>query len=136
MNNFVYHNPTELIFGKGQLSLLQEKAKQLGSTVLIVYGGGSIKRSGLYDKTVSLLQDAGCRVLELPGVEPNPRLSTVKKGIEICRQEGVDWILAVGGGSVIDAAKAVAVGVPYEEMFGTSIRELHSHRQLCRWERC
>lgn len=114
MNNFVYYNPTQLIFGKGQLSMLKEKAQQLGTTVLMVYGGGSIKRSGLYDKILALLSDAGCRVLELPGVEPNPRLSTVKKGIEICRQEGVDWILAVGGGSVIDASKAVAVGVPYE----------------------
>jgi alcohol dehydrogenase YqhD (iron-dependent ADH family) len=114
MNNFVYHNPTELIFGRGQLSRLQEKAKQLGTTVLLVFGGGSIKRSGLYDKVMSQLQEAGCRVHELSGVEPNPRLSTVKKGIELCRQEGVDWILAVGGGSVIDAAKAVAVGVPYE----------------------
>lgn len=113
MNNFVYHNPTELIFGRGQLAVLEAKAKQLGSTVLLVYGGGSIKRSGLYDKVVSLLEAASCRVIELPGVEPNPRLSTVKKGIEQCRQEGVDWILAVGGGSVIDAAKAVAVGVPY-----------------------
>lgn len=114
MNNFVYRNPTELIFGRGQLSVLEAKAKQLGSTVLLVYGGGSIKRSGLYDKVVSQLQAAECRVSELSGVEPNPRLSTVKKGIELCRQEGVDWILAVGGGSVIDAAKAVAVGVPYE----------------------
>lgn len=114
MNNFVYHNPTELIFGRGELTRLEEKAKQLGSTVLLVYGGGSIKRFGLYDKVVSLLQGAGCRILELPGVEPNPRLSTVKKGIELCRQEGVDWVLAVGGGSVIDASKAVAVGVPYE----------------------
>lgn len=114
MNPFVYHNPTQLIFGRGQLSMLKEKAEQLGQTVLLVYGGGSIKRSGLYEKVVSLLQEAGCRVLELSGVEPNPRLSTVKKGIELCRQEGVNWILAVGGGSVIDAAKAVAVGVPYE----------------------
>ena len=114
MNNFIYRNPTELIFGRGQLSHLEEKAKQLGSTVLMVYGGGSIKRSGLYDKVVSLLQGAGCRVLELPGIEPNPRLATVKKGIELSRQEGVDWVLAVGGGSVIDASKAIAVGVPYE----------------------
>ena len=114
MNPFVYHNPTQLIFGRGQLSMLKEKAEQLGQTVLLVYGGGSIKRTGLYEKVVSLLQEADCRVLELSGVEPNPRLSTVKKGIELCRQEGVNWILAVGGGSVIDAAKAVAVGVPYE----------------------
>ncbi len=114
MENFVYYNPTQLIFGRGQLAQLEDKAKQLGSTVLLVYGGGSIKRSGLYDKVVSLLQAAGNRVLELPGVEPNPRLGTVQKGIDLCRAEGVDWILAVGGGSVIDAAKAVAVGVPYE----------------------
>lgn len=114
MNPFVYQNPTQLLFGRGQLSVLQEKAKQLGLTVLLVYGGGSIKRTGLYEKVVSLLQEAGCRVVELPGVEPNPRLSTVKKGIELCRAEGVNWILAVGGGSVIDAAKAVAVGVPYQ----------------------
>ncbi|WP_400162350.1 iron-containing alcohol dehydrogenase [Brevibacillus sp. TJ4] len=114
MNNFVYRNPTELIFGRGQISHLEEKAKQLGSTVLMVYGGGSIKRSGLYDKVVSLLEKAGCRVLELSGVEPNPRLGTVKKGIELARQEGADWVLAVGGGSVIDASKAIAVGIPYE----------------------
>lgn len=114
MNNFVYRNPTELIFGAGQLSHLPEKARQLGSTVLLVYGGCSIKRSGLYDQVTAHLAEAGCRVIELPGVEPNPRLATVKKGIELCRQERADWILAVGGGSVIDAAKAVAVGVPYD----------------------
>ncbi|CAJ1001152.1 MULTISPECIES: iron-containing alcohol dehydrogenase [Bacillales] len=114
MDNFVYHNPTELIFGRGQLEKLKEKAAQLGSTVLLVYGGGSIKRNGLYDKVIALLQAAGCTIHELPGVEPNPRLSTVKKGIELCRRERVDWILAVGGGSVIDASKAIAVGVPYE----------------------
>ncbi|MGZ0051829.1 iron-containing alcohol dehydrogenase [Brevibacillus gelatini] len=114
MENFVYYNPTQLIFGRGQLAQLEEKAKQLGSKVLLVYGGGSIKRSGLYDKVIAHLQAAACRVVELPGVEPNPRLSTVKKGIDLCRTEGVDWILAVGGGSVIDAAKAIAVGVPYE----------------------
>lgn len=114
MNNFIYHNPTELIFGKGQLSHLKDKAAKLGASVLLVYGGGSIKRTGLYDKIISLLQEAGCQVHELAGVEPNPRLSTVKKGIGICREQGVNWILAVGGGSVIDASKAIAVGVPYE----------------------
>ncbi|MEJ8544046.1 iron-containing alcohol dehydrogenase [Brevibacillus borstelensis] len=114
MNHFVYHNPTELIFGKGQLSHLKDKAAKLGSSVLLVYGGGSIKRSGLYDKIISLLGEAGCQMHELAGVEPNPRLSTVKKGIDICRKQGVDWVLAVGGGSVIDASKAIAVGVPYE----------------------
>jgi alcohol dehydrogenase YqhD (iron-dependent ADH family) len=114
MNNFVYHNPTELIFGKGQLSHLGEKVKKLGKSILLVYGGGSIKKFGLYDKVMNILNEQGCRVVELPGVEPNPRLSTVRKGIELCRREKVDWILAVGGGSVIDAAKAVAVGAVYE----------------------
>jgi alcohol dehydrogenase YqhD (iron-dependent ADH family) len=114
MNNFVYHNPTQLIFGKGQIVHLQEKAKELGKNILLVYGGGSIKRFGLYEKVLSILGEQGCRVVELAGVEPNPRLSTVKKGIELCRQEGIDWILAVGGGSVIDAAKAVAVGALYD----------------------
>lgn len=88
MENFVYYNPTQLIFGRGQLAQLEEKAKQLGNTVLLVYGGGSIKRSGLYDKVTALLQAAGCRVLELPGVEPNPRLSTVKKGLICAGQKG------------------------------------------------
>src|SRR5690606_32316241 len=85
-----------------------------GRNVLLVYGGGSIKSTGLYDQTIKLLKEADITVHELPGIEPNPRLSTVKKGIDICRKEGVDFILAVGGGSVIDAAKAVAAGVPYD----------------------
>ncbi|UFJ40011.1 iron-containing alcohol dehydrogenase [Brevibacillus humidisoli] len=114
MNNFIYRNPTELIFGKGQLSKLAEKVEAYGRKILLVYGGGSIKRFGLYDKVMSILGEHGCQVAELAGVEPNPRLSTVQKGIELCRQQQIDWILAVGGGSVIDAAKAVAVGVPYD----------------------
>lgn len=114
MNNFVFQNPTELIFGKGQLSQLANKVEQLGRTILLVYGGGSIKKSGLYDKVLSILNEKNCKVLELAGVEPNPRLSTVNNGIELCKNEQVDWILAVGGGSVIDAAKAMAVGALYE----------------------
>ncbi|NGQ95679.1 iron-containing alcohol dehydrogenase [Brevibacillus sp. SYP-B805] len=114
MNNFVYHNPTELLFGKGQLSRLGDKVEKLGKRILLVYGGGSIKRNGLYDKVMAILNEQGCHVAELPGVEPNPRLTTVYKGIELCRREKIDWVLAVGGGSVIDAAKAVAVGAVYE----------------------
>lgn len=113
MNNFGYRNPTELIFGRGQLSVLAEKIKQYGKRVLLVYGGGSIKRFGLYDKVMAILAEQGCEVIELAGVEPNPRLTTVHKGIALCREHKLDWILAVGGGSVLDAAKAVAVGVPY-----------------------
>ncbi|WP_126428688.1 iron-containing alcohol dehydrogenase [Brevibacillus marinus] len=113
MNNFVYRNPTELIFGRGQLSALAEKINQHGKRVLLVYGGGSIKRFGLYDKVMAILAEQGCEVFELAGVEPNPRLSTVHKGIALCREQKLEWILAVGGGSVLDAAKAIAVGVPY-----------------------
>jgi len=114
MNNFIFHNPTRLIFGRGQLAQLRLELADPGKRVLLVYGGGSIKRSGLYDDITSILREAGAKLHELPGVEPNPRLSTVRKGVEICRREQVDFILAVGGGSVIDCTKAIAVGARYE----------------------
>ncbi|MGG3691283.1 iron-containing alcohol dehydrogenase [Heyndrickxia ginsengihumi] len=114
MNSFTFHNPTELIFGKGQLSQLENKIDQLGSKILLVYGGGSIKKSGLYDKLQTIFQKKNCEIVELAGVEPNPRLSTVHKGIEFIREHKLNWILAVGGGSVIDASKAMAVGALYD----------------------
>ncbi|RAP29571.1 hypothetical protein C2W64_03219 [Brevibacillus laterosporus] len=114
MNNFVYHNPTQLIFGKGQLSQLSKKIETLGKNILLVYGGGSIKKTGLYDKIIAICAEQGSNVTELFGVEPNPRLHTVKKGIDLCHSNQIDWILAVGGGSVIDAAKAIAVGAVYD----------------------
>ena len=114
MNPFTFYNPTELIFGKGQLEKLDEKIDQLGKRILLVYGGGSIKRSGLYDKLQAIFEKKGCQVRELAGVEPNPRLSTVKKGISLIRENELDWILAVGGGSVIDCSKAIAGGALYD----------------------
>lgn len=114
MNNFVFHNPTRLIFGRGQLTQLRPELERYGKRVLVVYGGGSIKRTGLYDEVLSILRDAGAEVHELAGVEPNPRLGTVHKGVEICRREQIDFILAIGGGSVIDCVKAIAVGARYE----------------------
>lgn len=114
MNPFTFYNPTELIFGKGQLEKLNEKIDQLGKRILLVYGGGSIKRSGLYDKLQAIFEKKGCHVRELAGVEPNPRLSTVKKGISLIRENELDWILAVGGGSVIDCSKAIAGGALYD----------------------
>jgi len=114
MNPFTFYNPTELIFGKGQLEKLDEKIDQLGKRILLVYGGGSIKRSGLYDKLQAIFEKKGCHVRELAGVEPNPRLSTVKKGISLIRENELDWILAVGGGSVIDCSKAIAGGALYD----------------------
>jgi alcohol dehydrogenase YqhD (iron-dependent ADH family) len=113
MKNFTYYNPTKLIFGKGQLEQLKTEVPLYGKKVLLVYGGGSIKRSGLYDNVVNTLKEIGSEVFELSGVEPNPRLTTAKKGIDICHKEGIQFILAVGGGSVIDCTKLIAAGAKY-----------------------
>lgn len=114
MENFIYRNPTKLIFGKGQIEALKTEIPKYGKKVLLVYGGGSIKKSGLYEKVMSTLEEIGVEVVELSGVEPNPRLSTAKKGIEICKSEQIDFILAVGGGSVIDCTKLIAAGAKYD----------------------
>ncbi|MCF8564058.1 iron-containing alcohol dehydrogenase [Alicyclobacillus tolerans] len=115
MNSFRFYNPTALYYGKGQIEKhLASEVKRYGTKVLLVYGGGSIKRNGLYDKVTGILKEAGVQWLELSGVEPNPRLTTVRRGIETCRSEGVDLILAVGGGSVIDCSKAIAMGTKFE----------------------
>jgi alcohol dehydrogenase len=114
MDNFTFFNPTKLIFGKDTVEQLKAEVPRYGKKVLLVYGGGSIKRNGLYDQVLSLLKEADVEVYELSGVEPNPRISTVKKGVEICRNEGIDFLLAVGGGSVIDCTKAIAAGAKYE----------------------
>jgi alcohol dehydrogenase YqhD (iron-dependent ADH family) len=114
LQKFSYQNPVKLIFGKGQLEQLKNELAPYGKKLLLVYGGGSIKRNGLYDEVHSILRDLGVEVTELSGVEPNPRLSTVQKGIELGRKNEVDFILAVGGGSVLDCVKAIAVGLKYE----------------------
>ena len=115
MNPFRFHNPTVLYYGKGQIEMhLANEVKQYGQRVLLVYGGGSIKRNGLYDKVMASLASAEATVYELSGVEPNPRLTTVYRGIDICRTEDIDLILAVGGGSVLDCAKAVAMGSKFD----------------------
>ena len=115
MKDFNYYAPTRVVFGRGSEARLPELVKQYGGTkVLIHYGGGSARRYGLLDKVEQMLNDAGIDFVELGGVVPNPLLSKVKEGIGLCCREGVDFILAVGGGSVIDSAKAIAYGVPYE----------------------
>lgn len=113
MNNFKYSIPTTIYFGKDQLGHLSE-LKERGSKVLLVYGGGSIKRSGLYDAAMKILQEAGLTVTELSGVEPNPRIESVRKGVELCKADAIEMVLAIGGGSVIDCAKVVAAGACYE----------------------
>lgn len=114
MDNFVFQWPTKIIFGKGTESSVGSEAKNFGRKVLLHYGGGSIKRSGLYDKIVKSLQEAQIEFIELGGVQPNPRVSLVREGIRLCREHQIDLILAIGGGSVIDSAKAMSAGVFYD----------------------
>lgn len=112
MNNFNFCVPTDIRFGKDQIACLPEELKKYGKKVLLVYGGGSIKRTGLYDSIMKLLKDF--EVFELPGIEPNPKLSSVEKGAGICKENGIDVILAVGGGSCIDASKHIACAAFYD----------------------
>lgn len=118
MNNFTFYSPTEFVFGKGTEMQTGELVRKYGaSKVLIVYGGGSVVRSGLLERVRQTLAQTGIPCLELGGVQPNPIDIKVYEGIDLCRREGVDFVLAVGGGSVIDTAKAIAAGVPYEGDF-------------------
>lgn len=114
MDNFNWYNPTKIIFGKGRQKEVGEMTAGYSKKVLLVYGGGSIKATGVYDVVVESLKAADVEFVELGGVKPNPRLSLVYEGIKICREEKLDFILAVGGGSVIDTAKAIAVGACYD----------------------
>lgn len=114
MNTFLQYNPTRLLFGEGQIQKLPDELGLKGLKVLVVYGGGSINRNGVYNDVIRELKNAEASVFELSGVEPNPRLSTVQRGVDICKSEGIDFLLAVGGGSVIDCTKAIAVGAKYD----------------------
>ena len=114
MENFNFFNPTEIIFGKDRENEVGDAVLKYGKKVLLHYGGGSIKKSGLYDRVIRSLNEHGVSFVELPGVQPNPRLSLVRRGIELCKKENIDFILAVGGGSVIDSAKAIAGGALYD----------------------
>lgn len=114
MKNFRYHNYTEIIFGKDSENEVGIYIKKYASKILLHYGGGSIKKSGLYDRVKSALEKENIEVIELGGVKPNPRLSLVKEGIKLCKEHNIDFILAVGGGSVIDSSKAIAIGANYD----------------------
>lgn len=111
---FEFSNPTRLIFGAGALSRLGELAKPYGKKALLVTGGGSVKRNGAFEKAVSSLLNADISIAECSGVEPNPRISTVKRGADIARSENCDVIIALGGGSTMDASKAMAAAVYYD----------------------
>ncbi len=128
MNNFVYNIPTKVYFGENQLGHLGEELKKFGKRVLLTYGGGSIKRSGLYDRVIEELHKANLEVFELSGIEPNPRIESVRKGVAICKEQGIDVLLAVGGGSTIDATKFMAAGACVEhdawEFFGANAKPI------------
>lgn len=114
MNNFEYSIPTKVLFGKGQITRLGEAVSQCGTRALLVYGGGSIKRMGLYDAALAQLKEKAIPVFELSGVEPNPKIESVREGVCLCKQNKIDVVLAVGGGSSIDCAKVVAAGACYD----------------------
>lgn len=114
MLNYVHNIPTKLYFGKGQIDNLPTILKEYGKNVLMVYGSGSIKKIGLYDSIINLLNQNDFKIVECDGIEPNPRIQSVEKGVKLARENNCDVILAVGGGSTIDAAKAIAVAYYYD----------------------
>ncbi|MED4016737.1 iron-containing alcohol dehydrogenase [Sutcliffiella cohnii] len=131
MNNFTFYNPTRLIFGKDEVENLGNHLQTYGKNILLVYGGGSIKKSGLYDQVIQQLQKANANVTELAGVEPNPRVETVRKGVALCKEHQIDFLLAVGGGSVIDCTKAIAAGAKYDgDVWDIVIKKAPVHEAL------
>ena len=112
MNDFNFHVPTDIRFGRGSIACLSGELRKYGRRILLVYGGGSIKRTGLYDTVSELLREF--EIFELSGIEPNPKLSSVRSGAKICKDNKIDMVLAVGGGSCIDASKHIAAAACYE----------------------
>ena len=110
MDNFVFQNPTKILFGRGMENAVGAEVARHSRRILLHFGGGSIKTSGLYDRVAASLKQAGVEWVELGGVKPNPRLGLVHEGVKLCREQRLDFVLAVGGGSAIDSAKAIAMG--------------------------
>lgn len=110
MNKFEFYNPTKIIFGKNSINKLNELIKPFGKNIMIAYGGGSIKKNGIYDSVIDVLKSENKNIFELNGITPNPKLDKVSEGIKICKENNIDFILAIGGGSVIDCSKAIAIG--------------------------
>ena len=114
MNNFIFQNPVKVYFGENQLCHLGEELSRYGRRVLLTYGGGSIKRNGLYDAVAKEIKDAGLELFELSGIDPNPRIDSVREGARLCKEHNIDVLLAVGGGSTIDATKWIAAAACVE----------------------
>jgi butanol dehydrogenase len=114
MLNFKFNMSTKIIFGKDRIDEVGKEIKKYGNNILMVYGGGSIKQIGLYDKVVKMLKEKGIQITELGGVKPNPRISSVREGVKLCKEKDIEFILPVGGGSTIDCSKAIAAGSLYD----------------------
>ncbi|WP_332648957.1 iron-containing alcohol dehydrogenase [Lysinibacillus sp. 54212] len=114
MNGFTFYNPVKIHFGENALEVLPKELAKYGPNILLVYGGGSIKGNGVYEDVINILEQAGKKIFELAGVEPNPRVETARRGAELCKNENIDFVLAVGGGSVIDCAKLIVAAAKYD----------------------
>lgn len=125
MLNYIHDIPTRIFFGKGQIEHLEDILRPLGKKVLLCYGGGSIKQIGLYDRVIDILEQGGFELFEFSGIDPNPRIGSVEEGVKICREKEIDVLLAVGGGSTIDCAKAIAAGVYYDKDLWEMVRSKH-----------
>ncbi len=125
MENFSYYNPVKLLYGAGTVDQVAQEILPYGKRVLLVYGQRHLKQNGDYDRIVKLLKDAGIEWIELPGVKPNPKLYLVEHGVQICKQEKIDFILAVGGGSVSDAAKAISMGAKMDYDVWQAYEDFH-----------
>ena len=130
--NFTFHNPTKLYFGEEAIENLSKELENYGNNVMLVYGGGSIKRNGIYEAVKKELEKAGKTVVELGGVMPNPTIDKVREGMRMAKEEAVDFILAVGGGSTIDYCKAVA-GSTYCEADPWEYYFNEWGEMTCRW---
>jgi len=131
MLNFEYQNKTRIVFGKNTEEQVGTLTSRYSQKVLLHYGGGSIKKSGLYDKVITSLKQSNIDIVELGGVQPNPRVSLVREGIALCKKENIDFILAVGGGSVIDSAKAIGVGMFYDgDVWDYFAKKARPHKTL------
>lgn len=117
MKNFSFYNPVQIYFGKNAIANMPTELAKYGKNVLLTYGGGSIKKNGIYDNVISILEKAGKNVFELSGIMPNPRTEKVYEGIELCRKHNIDLILAVGGGSTVDCSKFIAAGAKLDSDF-------------------
>lgn len=137
MNNFTFYSPTEFVFGKETDNNVGSLCRRYGAKrVLVVYGGQSAKKSGLLDRVFASLEAEGLTFAELGGIQPNPTDGKVYEGIELVRKENADFVLAVGGGSVIDTAKAICAGVPYDGDFWTSSSARQPSGRHSQWLSC